>query len=144
MVPSFVKDWQSGLDRFKQANLYEFDKDTGVALKDKKRIQADDVMHNRIVKAIREDEESIDAYLIGDIEDANVLIQNSLWLNVPIGQLEHHQQVSDLQDRRKWAANQIEQIRLLQNKFNELAVNLCRVCGYPTTTVAQVAPMEAN
>jgi hypothetical protein len=63
-----------------------------------------------IVKAIREDlvqtlkqkingyspvaEESIDAYLIGDIEDANVLIQNSLWLNVPIGQLEHHQQVS--------------------------------------------------
>ena len=72
--------------------------------------------------------EATDTYLIGDIEDANVLIQNSLWLSVPIGQLEHHQQVTDLQDRRKWAANQIEQIQLLQRKFTELAMNVCHVC----------------
>ena len=37
-----------------------------------------------------------DNYRIGDIEDANVLIQNSLWLSVPIGQLGDQQSSSKL------------------------------------------------
>ena len=57
-------------------------------------------------------------YRIGDIEDANVLIQNSLWLSVPIGQLGDHSQVANLQDRTQWAPNQREQIELIGSKFS--------------------------
>lgn len=172
MVPSFVRDWQSGLQRFKETNPHfaEFDKfgkpvfagwifngfDTarerrskkeihsGAELKEKAMMQADETMHNRIVTAIKQDlvdklnsnisgyspvaKISSDGYRIGDIEDANVLIQNSLWLNVPIGQLERYKQVSILQNRKKWADNQIEQIQLIGGKFNELAGNVERIC----------------
>jgi hypothetical protein len=68
------------------------------------------------------------SYRIGDIEDANVLIQNSLWLNVPIGQLEDHQQVTSLQDRQRWADNQIEQIRLIRTKFDSTANLIEQIC----------------
>jgi hypothetical protein len=68
------------------------------------------------------------SYRIGDIEDANVLIQNSLWLNVPIGYLDTHQQVISLQDRAQWAENQIEQIKLIRNKFDETAHLIEKIC----------------
>jgi len=85
-------------------------------------------MHNRISEAIELDlvarlENTINKYdpiaiagpqyRIGDIEDANVLAQNSLWLNVPIKELHKHQQVTVLRDRIKWAENQIEQMQLI-------------------------------
>ncbi|CDH44737.1 MAG: AAA family ATPase [Candidatus Competibacteraceae bacterium] len=66
--------------------------------------------------------------MIGDIEDANVLIQNSLWLNVPLSQLAAHQQVVDLRDRAAWADNQLEQITLLGQKFEECARNILNIC----------------
>lgn len=172
MVPSFVRDWQSGLQRFKETNPHflEFNNfgkpvfagwifngfDTarerrskeeilsGVGPKAKAMMQADETMHERIVKAIKEDlvcrlnssmkgyspvaNISFDGYRIGDIEDANVLVQNSLWLNVPMGQLEHFQQVSILQDRRTWADNQIEQMRLIGDKFKQIALNIEQIC----------------
>ena len=68
-------------------------------------------------------------YMIGDIEDANVLIQNSLWLNVPLGRLSEFQQVVSLQDRRQWAPNQIEQIQLIGDKFDKLAENVENLCN---------------
>lgn len=172
MVPGFVRDWQSGLARFKETNPHfeEFDNlgapvfagwmfngfdtarvrrskeeiEAGVDRKSKEMIQADETMHNRIADAVKEDlvqkltknitgynsvaDIGIDNFRIGDIEDANVLIQNSLWLSVPLGQLESHQQVISLQDRRKWADNQIEQIRLLGSKFSEMASNIIKIC----------------
>ena len=67
-------------------------------------------------------------YRVGDIEDANVLIQNSLWLSVPLSQLHHHQQVVTLQDRRTWAQNQIDQIQLLGRKVDELAAEVEYSC----------------
>ena len=101
-------------------------------------------MHNRVVQAVEEDlvgylNSNITgyqpvanmphgSYRIGDIEDANVLIQNSLWLNVPIGQLEDHQQVTSLQDRQRWADNQIEQIRLIRTKFDSTANLIEQIC----------------
>jgi chromosome partitioning protein len=63
-----------------------------------------------------------------DIEDANVLIQNSLWLNVPLGDLDRYEQVVSLRDRKKWADNQVEQIKLLKNKFAEAANNIIKLC----------------
>lgn len=172
MVPNFVKDWESGLDRFKNSNPHfgEFDKlgkpvfagwvfngfdtarkrrtraqiDAGVPQGEKEMIQADETMHNKIAEAVTADlcnplESNISSYspvaqidtehlMIGDIEDANVLAQNSLWLNVPLGQLKHYEQVVSLQDRRQWSPNQIEQIELLDSKFGELADNVIRIC----------------
>ena len=107
-------------------------------------IQADATMHDRVVEAINDDLVSKlsqdirsfepvanrlpDNYRIGDIEDANVLIQNSLWLSVPIGQLGDHSQVANLQDRTQWAPNQREQIELIGGKFSELADMVQQVC----------------
>lgn len=110
----------------------------------KEMIQADKTMHNRISDAIRDDlVKKVSAqikgfspiasgiptgYQIGDIEDANVLIQNSLWLNVPLGQLDAHEQVVSLQDRSKWAWNQLEQIKLIRDKFDATAAAVETIC----------------
>ncbi|MEK8018699.1 MAG: AAA family ATPase [Candidatus Parabeggiatoa sp.] len=172
MVPNFIKDWQSGLDRFKDANPHysDFDSfgkpvfagwvfngfdtaskrrtrkqmDSGVPKGDKEMIQADETMHNKISEAVKTDlceklkskinnyspvaNINIERARIGDIEDANVLIQNSLWLNVPLGELDKFQQVASLQDRKQWSPNQIEQISLLKDKFSELAINVINIC----------------
>jgi chromosome partitioning protein len=111
----------------------------------KKMLQADQTMHDHVAGAINEKlvkvlTEQISKYyapiaacaqvnyIIGDIEDANVLIQNSLWLNVPLGNLNKHEQVVSLRDRKKWADNQVEQIKLLKSKFAEVADNIIQIC----------------
>ena len=172
MVPSFIRDWQSGLERFTESNPHfsEFKSfgqpvfagwifngfDTarrrrtsdqiaaGVDPGQKEMNQADETMHKKIEQAVKTNlveviEKQITAYKpianitvdnfrIADIEDANVLIQNSLWLHVPLGQLEGHQQVTTLRDRSKWADNQIEQIRLFRQKFEEAAKLVEQIC----------------
>ena len=111
---------------------------------EKEMIQADRTMHNRISDAIRDDlvknlSKNIKSFSpiaagipvgsqIGDIEDANVLIQNSLWLNVPLGQLHSFEQVVSLQDRTKWAWNQLEQIKLIREKFDATAQAVEKIC----------------
>lgn len=116
----------------------------GVALGVKEMLQADETMHQHIVDAVDRDLVTpllaqISSYKavadglpnnlrIGDIEDANVLIQNSLWLHVPLADLDQHEQVVSLRDRRKWADNQLEQIELFKNKFSEAAQELIRIC----------------
>jgi len=111
---------------------------------EKKMIQADRTMHARVASAIMEDlvtplRKAITHYnpvannlpenfRVGDIEDANVLIQNSLWLSVPLGDLDQHDQVVSLRDRRKWAENQLEQIKLFQDKFTEAATQIITAC----------------
>lgn len=107
-------------------------------------IQADKTMHDHVAQAIDDKLVSVlkgeivgynpiatnakPNYRIGDIEDANVLIQNSLWLNVPLGDLDKHEQVVSLRDRKKWAENQVEQIKLLRGKFADAAKNIVRLC----------------
>lgn len=116
----------------------------GTAPKDKKMMLADETFHNSLQAAIDNDlvqklnilitnYQPIPTTLgadnkVGDIEDANVLIQNSLWLNVPLGQLHNFQQVKDLNNRANWAQNQIDQINLLRQKMEELADNVIRIC----------------
>ena len=111
---------------------------------EKEMIQADRTMHARVVTAISDDlvaplRKTITAYnpiasklpenyRVGDIEDANVLIQNSLWLSVPLSDLDLHEQVVSLRDRRKWADNQIEQINLFKTKFGEAADQVITAC----------------
>lgn len=172
MVPAFIRDWQSGLARFKETNPHFSDFDdlgrptfagwifngfdtarrrrtpaeisADAPMKGQEMVQADRAMHDRLVTAVKDDlvgrlMKSISGYSpvasirsaeyrVGDVEDANVLIQNSLWLSVPLGQLDQHQQVVTLQDRRTWANNQVEQIRLLQSKMNDLACEVEHSC----------------
>jgi hypothetical protein len=101
-------------------------------------------MHDRVSAAIADDlvgvlrtsitrygpvaDELAGDFQVGDIEDGNVLIQNSLWLNVPLGDLNQHAQVVSLRDRRKWADNQIEQINLFKKKFGEVARRVVDIC----------------
>lgn len=107
-------------------------------------VQADRTFHDRLNDAIADDlvsrlsptslgydavASSLDSpYRIGDIEDANVLIQNSLWQNVPLGQLHTVQQLTNLQDRSAWAWNQLEQIDLLRTKLEELSQRVETIC----------------
>jgi chromosome partitioning protein len=116
----------------------------GAPTGDKEMIQADRTMHGKVSTAVQTDLvgslnskingfSSVAAglpvdYQIGDIEDANVLIQNSLWLNVPLGELNKFEQVVSLQDRRQWAPNQLEQIELIRNKFNATAEIVEKIC----------------
>ena len=108
-------------------------------------VRADATMHARVNEAISSDlvaqlNRNITGYApvsqslgydwqIGDIEDANVLIQNSLWLNVPLGRLGDYQQVTSLQERSQWAPNQRAQIDLIREKFDHLAENVETHCA---------------
>lgn len=112
---------------------------------EKQMVRADRTMHDRLVKAIQDDlvgslAKQIKGYeptvtglpadfRIGDVEDANVLVQNSLWLNVPLGELDKHNQVVSLQARQKWAHNQIAQIELLRQKFQQMANSVIALCS---------------
>ncbi len=116
----------------------------GVPVQNKIMIQADATMHGRLSAAISNDLvgnllTQITSYApvanglpvnfqIGDIEDANNLVQNSLWLRVPIGQLHNHQQVVSIQDRTGWAANQLESIQIIGDKFDQMAQIVQSVC----------------
>ena len=172
MVPSFLRDWTIGLERFQASNPHyqEFDDlgrpvfagwvfngfdtarrrrtaheiQSGAPLGDRVMVRADSTMHQRVSEAIRDDliaelhagiqgfvpvtPTLQDDWQIGEIEDANVLIQNSLWLNVPLGSLGNHQQVLSLQERSQWAPNQLEQIELIRTKFDEMAANVVTHC----------------
>jgi chromosome partitioning protein len=172
MIPSFIRDWHTGLERFKQFHRHytEFDNlgrpvfagwvfngfdtarlrrtkaefDAGIAPKERQIVQADQVFLKRLSQAVTEDLVSClkhdllgyngvafnipEYYLIGDIEDANVLIQNSLWQSVPLGQLETVRQLTELQERTGWSQTQMEQIRLLRMKFEELSQRIETVC----------------
>ena len=117
----------------------------GVAQKEKVMVRADRTFHERIENAITNDLVNVlntkitrynpvsntlnGDFQIGATEDANVLIQNSLWQNVPISQLDQFQQVTTLQDRINWAPNQIEQIHLLRDAFNQIAENVIINCN---------------
>jgi chromosome partitioning protein len=170
MVPAFVRDWETGLNRFRETNPHFKDFDSfgkpvfagwifngfdttrerrstaeveqNAPVGKKKMLLADQTMHNHVADAINDKlvkvlaeqiskyyspiaAEAKGNYRIGDIEDANVLIQNSLWLNVPLGNLDQH---DSLRDRKKWAENQVEQIKLLKSKFAEVADNIIKIC----------------
>ena len=172
MVPSFVRDWRTGLDRFKEFNRHytEFDNlgkpafagwvfngfdtarqrrsqaelDAGVAPKERQIVQADRAFRNRLSEAVTDDlantvEKALvgyngvalhlhEPYLIGDIAETNVLIQNSLWQNVPLGQLDTVRQLTELQERTGWSQTQSEQIILLRSKFEELSQRIESIC----------------
>lgn len=156
VLPKFVSDWNQGLARFKTSNpvFDAFDNlgqprfagwvFNGFDTRGGSVVRADHVHQNRLETAITDDlmavlKENIQHYdpiadnvegapLIGEIEDMNVLGQNSLWQNVPISQLQHVQQIRDLRDRRSWSQDQLQLIKKLGQGFDSMAKRLIKSC----------------
>lgn len=151
MLPMFLSQWQQGLGAFKAVNpqFNGFDHlgqckfagwvFNGFDTRGGALIQADQVHHDRV-------QHSIDINLInnpqvpcsitlpsqgrlGQIEDMNTLIQNSIWLSVPISALDQHRPVANLRDRGAWANNQTDQIRNLRHEYQVMAQNVIVSCA---------------
>jgi chromosome partitioning protein len=59
---------------------------------------------------------------IGTVEDMNVLIQNSLWQNIPASKLDKHQQVKNLTgDKQKWSVAQLTLIKKVSKQIESIA-----------------------
>ena len=150
MLPGFFKDWGSGFERFKDANpqLTKYDNlgspkfggwiFNGFDIRKDNFVRADSIHHDKIAESI---ENSLVArlngnvcpnlpsnYRIGKIEDMNVLVQNSIWQNVPVSQLENFRPVKTLQDKGNWAPNQKKQIQNLKQHFDEMATEVIKHC----------------
>lgn len=150
MLPKFFEDWESGYQRFKESNpqitKYEglgkprfsgwifngYDTLRG------KYIQADKIHHDNIAQSIRDKIISNPNILnvaglpsnsrIGEIEDMNVLIQNSIWQNAPVSQLGDYHPLKDLQNKGNWSKSQSAQIEILGRKFEEIANTIINIC----------------
>ena len=61
-------------------------------------------------------------YNMGTVEDMNVLIQNSLWQNIPASKLSAHQQVKNLSgDKQKWSEAQLDLIGKIKTQVDNIA-----------------------
>ena len=64
----------------------------------------------------------------GEIEDMNVLIQNSIWQSIPVASLKDYRPMKTLQDKGSWTPRQITLIDKLNTRFTELADNVISSC----------------
>jgi hypothetical protein len=150
MLPIFNTDWQAGYDRFKKSNPHLPKYQTlgnphfagwifnGFDTRGGGYVRADSIHANNIrseidVKIINNPEIGVAPCLgndsmIGDIEDMNVLVQNSIWQSVPVSQLKNFQPLKNLQDKGSWASNQKDQIDLLSKKFSDAAEKIIQIC----------------
>ncbi|MCG9031407.1 ParA family protein [Laribacter hongkongensis] len=150
MLPMFLNQWQQGLSAFKLANPQFNDFDdlgkckfagwvfNGFDTRGGSLIRADQVHHDRVQSSITTNLINNDKVecssnlcpngLIGEIEDMNTLIQNSIWLSVPIAELDLHRPVATLRDRGNWAQNQLDQIKNLRNAYKKMATNVINSC----------------
>lgn len=155
MLPQFIADWDTGIARFKQNNYGSKEYDNlgnpvyagwifnGYDTRSQKMLRADqahfqniDNANNLLAKALTENilnykavgvQNGKGGYNIGTVEDMNVLMQNSLWLNVPAAKLDQHLQVQDLTgNKQKWSAAQLELIGKIRKQVNDLADNIIK------------------
>ncbi|BDI17168.1 hypothetical protein ANSO36C_29700 [Nostoc cf. commune SO-36] len=110
----------------------------------KKIIAADNAMGLQIIQKVKELVETLENkikehpsvlkntsfkyFQLGGIEDMNILVQNSMWLNCPIATLDRMEPVRNLQDRVQWSPNQLDQIQALKNSFLTIADRVIKHC----------------
>lgn len=154
MLPQFVADWNTGITRFKQNNYGSAEYDSlgkpvyagwifnGYDTRSDKMLRADQAhfeninnANNNLAQSLIDNVTGYKAvgsksgagFNIGAVEDMNVLMQNSLWLNVPAAKLDQHLQVQDLTgNKQKWSAAQLELIDKLKGQINSLADNVIK------------------
>ena len=152
MLPQFVADWNMGLARFKQNNYGSTEYDAlgkpiyagwifnGFDTRSQKMLRADQAhfqnvenANNKLAKSLQENISGYNpvgkkvkgSYNIGRVEDMNVLVQNSLWLNVPASRLDQHLQVQDLAgNKQRWSEAQLTLIGKIRDQINALADNV--------------------
>lgn len=155
MLPQFHSDWENGVQRFKQNNYGSKEYDdfgkpvfsgwifNGFDTRLGKKLRADQAHYHNIEKANVSLAETLLAsiksyqaarpsddrgYNIGNVEDMNVLIQNSLWLNVPASKLDSHLQVQDLTgNKQKWSAAQLKLIEEIRKQLHAIADTFTKV-----------------
>jgi chromosome partitioning protein len=146
MLPHFINDLDTGLTRFKQNNYGSSDYDglgrpryagwifNGDDTRSGKLLRADAAHYSNIDKAnsilartLKDKINNYDAVIgkdnfnIGNVEDINVLIQNSLWQNVPAAKLAQHLQVRNLtRDKQKWSDVQLVLIDKVSKQINAI------------------------
>lgn len=152
MLPQFVSDWSIGIQRFKQNNYALTDFDgfgrpifggwifNGFDTRSGRLLLADQAHEKSIQESIRKLAQSLNNniksynplmgklapdYNLGHIEDMNVIMQNSLWQNVPAAQLGRFLQVKDLTGgKAKWSAAQVKLIGNINAQISAIADNL--------------------
>jgi chromosome partitioning protein len=150
ILPGFFQDWESGFKRFKLANRFldKYDKlgspkfagwiFNGFDTRKNEFVKADQVHYDKISDSVKNDlveklnphvcQELPKDYLIGRIEDMNVLVQNSIWQNVPISNLHKFSPIKSLQGSGSWSSSQSELISKLRDRFLEIADNIIKSC----------------
>ncbi len=150
MLPNFFADWESGYKRFRDSNPQITKYDglgnpkfagwifNGYDTLSGNYVQADKIHHDNIAASIKTHIISNPKIVsatglpsnsrIGEIEDMNVLVQNSTWQNAPVSQLEGYNPLKKLQRRLSWSKSQVAQIKLLGGKFEEIADSIIDIC----------------
>jgi chromosome partitioning protein len=149
MLPQFLADWANGLERFKQNNYGSKEYDllgkpkyagwifNGYDTRSQKMLRADqahytniDTANRRLATDLFVNIKTHDAvvsragedYNMGNVEDMNVLIQNSLWMSVPASRLDSFGQVQSLTgNKQKWSDAQLILIGKVRSQINTLA-----------------------
>ncbi|MGJ5001675.1 ParA family protein [Bradyrhizobium sp. HKCCYLRH2060] len=149
MLPQFISDWETGIARFKANNYASKEYDAlgkpvyagwvfnGFDTRSDKMLRADsahysniDAANDRLAEELDKSIKSYravldnneDSFNIGTVEDMNVIMQNSLWLNVPAARLDQHDQVKDLTgNKQKWSAAQLTLIGKIRDQIDFVA-----------------------
>ncbi len=151
MLPSFIRDWEQGKERYLEGNP----RDEIISQKGKPKfggwifngfdtrkrggikyeVGADAVHHRSIEKSIREQMIpqllQIDSYnavpefanseAVAKIEDLNVMAPDSIIQNIPIRYLSDCRPTNALRGRGQWAHNQIKLMNEMANEYDMLA-----------------------
>lgn len=152
MLPQFILDWQTGINRFKLSNNNSNQYDSfgspvfggwifnGYDTRNGSILRGDHAHQIAIKKAISDFIIKIRGNIkhynpsiydagsetnIGMIEDMNVIAQNSLWQNIPISIIDKHPQVKDITGgKSKWSAAQLKRISEIQKQIASIGDNI--------------------
>lgn len=150
MLPTFIDDWNTGYRRFEVSNSQVTKYTTlgnpifagwifnGFDTRMGSYIQADREYYHRLEIAIKDnivDNCYINSihnlpsnYLAGEIEDMNVLVQNSLLRSAPIRRLEDFPPSKSLQNKGSWSSEQRALLNTLRSKISSLADYVINTC----------------
>lgn len=152
MLPTFVQDWNVGLTRFKHANPHDNQFDglgrpvfagwiyNGFDTRSGGIVPADRAHQTKIEEAVADDlvvplqknglvaSTIVGSFQVGDIEDMNVLAQNSLHQSVPVSQLLNFRPVTNAKASGGWSQSQRQLVETLSGKFSSLADSIEANC----------------
>lgn len=156
MLPSFITDWQQGMQRYMASNPYDmliktkgmpkfggwifngFDtrKRNGIT----HQVGADAEHYRQITNAVANNLitplqkiphfQAIPSFItsspVGQIEDLNVMAPDSIIQNVPIAYLSQYRPTNVLRGRGQWAHNQIKLMQKMATEYTKISQHVIR------------------